>query len=401
MQISPYTIAIPDPELDDLRRRLAATRWPHESSDRSWTRGVPQGYARWLADYWLHEYDWRREEAALNRYPQFMATVDGQPIHFFHVRSRHDGALPLLLLHGWPSSSVEFVGLIDQLTDPEAHGGSADDAFHVILPTTPGFGLSSPLSEGWDAARTAAAYHDLVQALGYDAWGVHGGDVGADIAGEMNHLEGGLVGVHVSTDMPSLLWYARFSGRDPAADPDLTHADREVIREITARTAEDGGYLEIQRTRPTTIGYLLNDSPVGQLAWMAEKFKFWTGQGDRLPDETIGLDRLLTLASLAWFTMSGARSAQFLCTNLHAERDWGRPCHAPVEMAAFGARGNPRALLPPGESPVHWSEFSAGGHFPAMEVPELLVHDLRRFFGTVRGVADEAVKADVMGWRIP
>lgn len=384
MRISPHVIAIPDAELDDLRRRLAATRWPAESHSGDWTRGVPQAYARWLAEYWLNGYDWRREEAALNRHPQSIAEVDGQPIHFFHVRSRHAGALPLMLLHGWPSSSVEFVGLIERLTDPVAHGGTADDAFHVVLPTTPGFGLSSPLANGWDAGRTAAAYDQLMRALGYEEWGVHGGDVGADIAGEMNHLEGGLVGVHVSTDMPSLIWFARFTGSDPAAHPDLTEGERAVVREIAARTAEDGGYLEIQRTRPSTIGYLLNDSPVGQLAWMAEKFKLWTGVGDRLPEETIGLDRLLTLVTLSWFTMSGASAAQFLCTNLHAERDWGRPSFAPLGMAVFGARGNPRALNPQGHLTGHWSEFLTGGHFPSMEVPDLLVQDLRRFFRGLR-----------------
>jgi pimeloyl-ACP methyl ester carboxylesterase len=384
MRISSYTLSIADAQLDDLHHRLAAARWPLEAHADDWTRGVPPAYAMKLRDYWLHEYDWRREEASLNRHPQFIAEIDGQPIHFFHARSRHPGALPLMLLHGWPSSSIEFIGLLERLTDPTSHGGRAGDAFHVVVPTTPGFGLSIPLREGWDAMRTARAYHRLMRALGYDAWGVHGGDIGADIAGEMNHLEGGLVGVHVSTDLPSLIWFARFTGGDPASAPGQSEAERAMVLDVMARMAEDGGYLEIQRTRPSTIGYLLNDSPLGQLAWMAEKFKRWTGQGDRLPEETIGIDRLLAIVSLYWFTMSGASAAQFLCTNLHAARDWGRPSFAPVGMAVFGARGNARALHAAGHAPAYWSEFPDGGHFPALETPDLLVQDLRTFF---RGLA--------------
>ena len=232
-----------------------------------------------------------------------------------------------------------------------------------------------------------------MQALGYTEWGVHGGDVGADIAAEMNHLGGGLVGVHVSTDMPSLLWFARFTGT-ALEHPDLTEEERRILREIAEHTAEDGGYLEIQRTRPTTIGYLLNDSPAGQLAWMAEPFKLWTANGERYPEETIGLDRMLTIVSIAWFTMSGADSAQFLCTNLGAERDWSRRSFAPLGVAVFGARGNPRALQPPGNPPAYWSEYRVGGHFPAMEVPGVLVGDLRRFFGRVRRGVDGADGAD-------
>jgi pimeloyl-ACP methyl ester carboxylesterase len=200
----------------------------------------------------------------------------------------------------------------------------------------------------------------------------------------MNHIAGRLTGVHVSTDLPSLVWFARFAGRDPAAGA-ATAEERAAVEAVVARTAEDGGYLELQRTRPSTIGYLLNDSPLGQLVWMAEKFRLWTGQGDRPLDETIGLDRLMTIASLWWFTMSGASAAQFLCTNLHAERDWTRPRVAPLGMAVFGARGNSRALY--GTADVeHWSEFAEGGHFPALEVPDLLVGDLREFFRERRAV---------------
>jgi epoxide hydrolase len=384
MNIKPFKIAIPQTELNDLHERIKATRWPHEINDSGWERGVPLAYARKLAEYWLQAFDWRKQEAWLNSYDQFMVEIDGQPIHFFHVKSKEEHALPLMLLHGWPSSNVEFVNLIDSLVDPAAHGGKAEDAFHLVLPTTPGFGLSSPMQEHWDAMRTASAYSQLMKALGYKKWGAHGGDVGSDIAGEINHIDQNLVGVHVSTDMPTILWFAMFTGNDPMKNPNFSEGEKQVLQELIQKRAEDGGYLEIQRSRPSTMGYLLNDSPVGQLTWIAEKFKFWTGAGDGLPEAAVDLDQMLTNISLYWFTRSGAAAADFLCTNLHAQRDWGRPSLAPMGMAVFSAKPAARALQDPGGQIPHWSEFQAGGHFPAMEVPELLIGDLRKFFRSLR-----------------
>jgi pimeloyl-ACP methyl ester carboxylesterase len=379
--ITPYTIAIPDADVQDLRNRLAAARWPAaiDLAD-NWSRGVPQPYLRRLAGYWQKAFDWRKQEARLNAYPQFVATMDGQPLHFFHVRSRHQHALPLLLLHGWPSSNVEFVGLLDRLTDPVAHGGDASDAFHVVLPAIPGFGLSSPMHESWDAQRTATALCRLMSELGYTRWGVHGGDVGADVAGEINHIEPNLVGVHLSTDTRSIVWFAQFIGADPLQSPALAADEKETLTPIVRAVAEDGGYLELQKTRPLTIGYLLADSPVGQLAWMVEKLKLWMGDGEKLPEDHVNIDQLLTTVSLYWFTNSGALSAQFLSANLRAQRDWGRPSLAPMGMAVFNAKAGARTLHDPERRIEHWSEFRDGGHFPAMEVPELLVQDLRVFF---------------------
>lgn len=263
-----------------------------------------------------------------------MAEIDGQPVHFFHIKSKEAHAMPLMLLHGWPSSNVEFVKIIDDLVDPVAHGGKAGDAFHVVLPTIPGFGLSSPLREHWDSLRTAGAYSQLMKELGYEKWGVHGGDVGSDIAGEINHIDTNLVGVHISTDMPAIIWYAVFTGKDPVKIPDFSVAEKKALQELMQKGREDGGYLEIQRTRPSTIGYLLNDSP--------------------------------------------------LATNLHAQRDWSRPSLAPIGMAVFSAKSTARALQDPEKQLAHWSEFKEGGHFPAMEVPGLLVADLRKFFHRLR-----------------
>lgn len=380
MNISPFKIAISEKELEYMQERIKGTRWPNEIKDSGWDRGVPLAYARKLADYWLHKFDWRKQEAWLNKYDQFMAEIDGQMIHFFHIKSKEENAMPLMLLHGWPSSNIEFVKMIDALVDPVAHGGKAEDAFHVVLPTTPGFGLSSPIKEHWDSMRTAKAYSQLMKELGYEKWGVHGGDVGSDIAGEINHIDKNLVGVHVSTDMPSIIWYATFTGNDPIKNPKFSDAEKKALQELIQKGGEDGGYLEIQRTRPLTIGYLLNDSPVGQLTWIAEKFKFWTDAGEKIPEETVDLDQMLTNISLYWFTKSGASAADFLCTNLHAQRDWSRPSLAPMGMAVFSAKSTARAMQDPEKQMLHWSEFKEGGHFPAMEVPELLVGDLRKFF---------------------
>lgn len=384
MKISPFKIDISQKELKSLQERLKATRWPNAIENTGWDRGVPIDYAKKLADYWLHKFDWRKQEAWLNQYDQFMAESDGQPIHFFHVRSKEKNALPLMLLHGWPSSNIEFVKMINALVDPVAHGAQAEDAFHVVLPTTPGFGLSSPMKEHWDAMRTAKAYSQLIKDLGYEKWGVHGGDVGSDIAGEINHIDTNLIGVHVSTDMPAILWYATFTGNNPSNNPKFSEAEKETLQALIQKGGEDGGYLEIQRTRPSTIGYLLNDSPVGQLTWIAEKFKFWTDSGEKLPEETVDLDQMLTNVSLYWFTKSGSSAADFLCTNLHAQRDWSRPSLAPMGMAVFSAKSTARALQDPEKQLSHWSEFEKGGHFPAMEVPELLIGDLRKFFHTLR-----------------
>ncbi|MGH7158059.1 MAG: epoxide hydrolase family protein [Candidatus Saccharimonadales bacterium] len=384
MAVKPYKIAIKQSDIDGLKDRLKNARWPHDIKDSDWDRGVPHAYLKKLADYWLHEFDWRKAEAALNKYDQFMAEIDGQNIHFFHVKSKEAGALPLMLLHGWPSSNIEFLKLIDILTNPVAHGGKAEDAFHVVIPTTPGFGLSGPMTEHWDAQRTASAYSKLMKELGYEKWGLHGSDVGTDIAGEVNHIDKNLTGVHLATDMPSIIWYANFTGNDPTKNPKFSKADKELIGALAAKGAEDGGYLEIQKTRPLTIGYLLNDSPLGQLAWIAEKFKFWTDKGSKLPEDTVDLDQMLTNISLYWFTGSGASAADFLCTNLHAQRDWSRPSLAPMGMAVFGAEGPARAMQDPEKQMPYWSEFKQGGHFPAMEVPKLLAGDLRKFFSEYR-----------------
>jgi len=382
--IQSFRIEIPRADLDDLRDRLARTRWPDELSGVGWSRGVPLDYLKGLTDYWRTGYDWRKHEAQLNKFPQFTTEIDGQDIHFLHVRSPHADALPLVLVHSWPGSFVEFTKMIEPLTDPRSHGGDAADAFHVIIPSIPGFGFSTPVREkGWTTGRTARAFAELMSRLGYERYGVHGGDIGAGVAGGMSPAAPDrVVGVHVTSDPPTAVSFALFSG-DPAATPGLSAAEKERVEQMKQRSADGMGYLQIQTTRPQTLAYALNDSPVGQLAWIVEKFKEWTDPAADLPEDAVDRDQLLTNVSLYWFTGSGAWAAHALYESMHAQ-EWGEAGPAPTGWAVFGADPIARRLLDPEHKIKDWSEFERGGHFPAMEVPELLVGDLRNFFRQFR-----------------
>lgn len=367
MSVKPYTLSIPQSQLDDLRHRIKNTRWPNQMKGAGWERGVPISYLKELADYWLNTYDWRKQESEFNQYDQCTTEIDGQLIHFFHVRSKEAKATPLLLSHGWPSSSVEYLKVIDRLTDPQAHG---KDAYHVVIPTIPGFGLSSPVEEtGWQSVRTAKAYDDLMQRLGYEHYAAHGTDIGT----------------HYGSDTQTIvLSVAMFmGGGDPSQNPNLSDPQKERVKQIQAEWDDGIGYLKIQSTRPLTIGYGLNDSPIAQLAWQVEKYKAWTNPSDELPEKKIDIDQMLTNISLYWFTDSGASAANSIYENLHAQRAWGVPSQVPTGYAVFDAETSARPLLDPDQYLKHWSEFKEGRHFPAMEVPELLVGDIQEFFREV------------------
>jgi pimeloyl-ACP methyl ester carboxylesterase len=370
--ISPFRIDIPQAEVDDLHDRLARARWAGEPPGAGWSRGVPPGYLRELAGYWQAEYDWRAAEAALNAYPQFITEIDGQRIHFLHVRSADPDAMPLLITHGYPSSVAEFTQLIEPLISP-AEG----QAFHVVAPSLPGYAFSTPLSgAGWTMSRTARAWAVLMRRLGYQRYGLHGGDVGAGVSGMVAGLDGEhVIGLHVVTDPLTAAATATFipgmadglDGTDPA--------DKLILDRMEAFAKEGAGYLSIQNSRPQTIGYGLADSPVLQLAWIAEKVHEWT-------DQPVDRDQLLTTVSLYWFTSSGASAAHTLYDQAHST-DWGAPPAVPQGFAVFGADATVRKLVPapPG---AHWTEFERGRHFPAMEAPAQLAQDLRAFFGPLR-----------------
>jgi pimeloyl-ACP methyl ester carboxylesterase len=377
-EIRPFRIAVPQADLDDLADRLARTRWPDELPDVGWSRGVPLGHLQELAAYWRDGYDWRRQEARLNELPQCTTTVDGQVIHFVHARSPEPGALPLLVTHGYPSSVVEFLEVIGPLTDPRAHGGDPADAFHVVAPSVPGFGFSTPVRQpGWEIARTAGAFAELMRRLGYERYGAHGGDIGAGVAGILGATRADqVVGTHTTSDARGVALAGVYF---PLPD-DLAEADRARVQERQRQWAEAKGYLDIQSTRPQTLAYALTDSPVGQLAWIAEKFEEWT-------EEAVDRDLLLTNVSVYWFTRGGASAARFIYEGAHAGPDWGSPPTtppAPQGLALFGGDDLLRRVMDPEHKLAHWSEFDRGGHFPALEVPELLVGDVRAFFRPLR-----------------
>lgn len=382
--IRSFRIAIPQTDVDDLTARLGLTRWPADPGGAGWERGVPGAYLRELAAYWHSGYEWRDHEARLNQWPQFTTEIDGQTIHFVHVRSAHAHALPLVLLHGWPGSFVEFVRMIGPLVDPATHGGRDGDAFHVIIPSIPGFGFSVPVRDtGWTTGRTGRALATLMERLGYTRYGVHGSDVGAGVGGALaSAARAHVVGVHFASDPPSAVSFALFTG-DPAVAPGLSAEEKAHVEQLKQSCSDGGAYLQLQSTRPQTLAYALTDSPAAQLAWIVEKFREWTDASVELPEHAVDIDQLLTNVSIYWFTCSGASSAHFLYESMRAQ-EWGDEGDTPTGFAIFGAHPVARRLMDPDQRIHHWSEFTRGGHFPAMEVPELLAADLRDFFRPLR-----------------
>jgi len=391
--LKPYEIAIPQHDVDDLRDRIQRTRWPSDLPETGWARGVPVEYLRDLAGYWAKEFDWRRVEARLNRLQQGITTVEGQRIHFVHARSPRGDATPLLMTHGWPSSPFEFTDVFGPLTDPDAHGAPGAPAFHVVAPGIPGYGFSTPLhGMGWgNLFRVAQAWAELMHRLGYDSYAAHGTDVGSGVALLLPMVDPGhVVGVHLTGTNPAMPF------GPPLPLDGLTGTDRLRAERFNAYQANGLGYLHMQATRPQTLAYSLTDSPVGQLAWIAEKFREWTDPTRDLPDDAVGRDRILTQVSIAWFTASGGSSAHSTYEGMQVYRemaaasgdDSGSPADeesaVPSGVAVFAADNTIRAVMDPDGRIGHWSEFDRGGHFPAMETPDLLMQDIREFVGSLR-----------------
>jgi len=391
--IRPFRIQIPQRDVDDLHARLAHTRWPDEAPGTSWERGVPGGYLRDLAGYWQKNYDWRAAEAALNEIPQFVTTIDGQPIHFLHVRSAEPSAIPLLLTHGWPSSPVEFLRVIGPLTDPRSHGGDPAAAFHVVIPSLPGYGFSTPVRQpGWgNLFRVAQAWAQLMTRLGYDRYAVQGTDVGSGVSGILAMIDAARVaGVHLTGTGAAMPF------GPPVQLDGLSGADRGRAERFNAAQSDAFGYLHLQATRPATLGYALTDSPVGQLAWIVEKFREWTDPAADLPEDAVDRDQLLTNVSVFWFSKAGASSAHGTYEGMQAWRAMiaqeetasgafaSEQAGAPTGVAVFAADTTIRSVMDPAGHISHWSEYDRGGHFPAMEVPDLLVGDIRTFFQNLR-----------------
>ncbi|MFC4061470.1 epoxide hydrolase family protein [Planomonospora corallina] len=408
--IRPFRIDIPQAQLDDLRARLANTRWPDELPGVGWSRGVPVGYLRELAEYWRTGYDWRAHEAALNGHPQYLTTIDGQNVHFLHVRSPEPDALPLVLLHGWPGGVTDFLDVIGPLSDPRAHGGDPAAAFHLVVPSLPGFGFSTPLAgPGMNAARMAGLLVELMSRLGYGRYGVQGYDTGSWVAPEMGRQAPGRVaGVHVN----ALLAFP--AGQEGEMDG-LSQAEQ---RRWQAMQDFNDGYLRCNSKRPQTVAYGLHDSPVGQLAWIVEKFKELTHPQEGLPEDGVERDRILTGVSLYWLTGTAGSAAQIYYEEISAGA-WSGAADGWESAAGDGAGDGSgaaggtwgaqdggwaaaaRGTVPTGvlvsahdvtvrrwaerdHDVVHWTELGGGGHFLAMEEPQALVDDVRAFFEKLR-----------------
>ena len=333
--VRPFHIAVPDAVLEDLRSRLANTRWPERECVDDWTQGVPLGYVRELADYWANEYDWRAREAALNRFDQFTTEIDGLDIHFIHQPSPHADAFPLVLTHGWPGSIAEFHKVIAPLTNPTAHGGQASDAFHVVCPSLPGYGFSGkPHDTGWGVEKTARAWDTLMVRLGYERYGAQGGDMGAQVSTQIGRFGGHCAAIHLNLPL----------GQPPAASlENPTEEDERALARAAYYDRWDSGYSTQQATRPQTLGYGLVDSPVGQLAWIVEKFWAWTDNHGR-PEDALSRDELLDDVTLYWVTASAASAARLYSEELghHHQRRTGRLCRVTHWHGGFPQRRHPR-----------------------------------------------------------
>jgi epoxide hydrolase len=381
--IRPFRIDIPQADLDDLRNRLGRTRWPDQLPGVGWSRGVPLDYVKDLAEHWRTTYDWRAWEARLNHYPQFTTTIDGQNVHFLHVRSPEPDALPLVVTHGWPGSIVEFLDVVGPLSDPRAHGGEPADAFHLVIPSIPGYGFSGPTADaGWDSTRVAKAWAELMGRLGYQRYGAQGGDWGAFVAPELGHVDPQhVVGVHVNA---ATVGFIPFGPVEPDELATFTDAEKVRLERLQRFLSDGNGYFQVQATRPQTLAYALTDSPAGQLAWMVEKFKEWTYPTEELPERAIDRDRILTDVMLYWLTGTAGSSARSYYDVMHSTTWRQGPSGIPTGVAVFAEDVAIRRYAERGNNIVHWSEFDRGGHFAAMEAPDLLTGDVRAFFRGLR-----------------
>jgi pimeloyl-ACP methyl ester carboxylesterase len=387
-RIEPFQIAVKDEVLRDLNERLARTRWPDQIPGTDWEYGVPLATMQELVEYWRAKYDWREQEKKLNELSQFVTRIDGLDIHFVHVRSKEKNATPLVLVHGWPGSFVEFQKVIGPLTDPVAHGGKAEDAFHVVCPSLPGFGFSSqPHERGWSSQRMAESIAKLMARLGYEHYGAQGGDWGSGIVRWLATGDGGhCIGAH--SNFPG--------GNQPMEDPmrGVTPQEIERFQQRQKDLADHKAYGAIQGTRPLTLAYGLNDSPAGLAAWIIDKFWAWSDHGGRL-ENSFTKDELLTNVMIYWVTGTMPSA-----TRIYYESQHNLP--RPTSMTPFQTSGPPAPLgfalfpkeinVPPrawverslGRELVHWTEMPRGGHFAALEQPRLLVEDVRAFFRKLR-----------------
>ncbi|MFT3728953.1 MAG: epoxide hydrolase [Terricaulis sp.] len=375
--VHPFTLAIQQTDLDDLKARLAHTRWPERETVGDWSQGAPLSKVQALCAHWRERYDWRRCETKLNALGQYKTALDGLNIHFLHVRSKHANAMPLLITHGWPGSVIEFMKVIGPLTDPEAHGGKAEDAFHVVAPSLPGYGFSDkPLETGWGVPRIAMAWIGLMQRLGYDRWVAQGGDWGAAVTTAIGLIRPpACAAIHVN--MPLVF-------PTPEDIAVATPAEQKSLAAMQFYQEKDSGYSKQQATRPQSLGYGLVDSPAGQAAWIYEKMYAWTDNGGA-PEDALTPDEMLDNIMLYWLPATGASSARLYWESFASFASI--KLDAPVGVSVY-----PKEIFRPSRrwaerqmsNIIHWNELDRGGHFAAWEQPELYVNEIRNCFRKVR-----------------
>lgn len=383
-EVTEFRIEVSDVELEDLRARLRHAHWPERETVQDWSQGVPLAYLRDLCRYWADQYDWRATEARLNALPQFRTVIDGLGIHFLHVRSPHAAALPLVLTHGWPGSIIEFLKVIGPLTNPTAHGGDADDAFHVVCPSLPGYGFSDkPARPGWGVERIAAAWTVLMSRLGYQRYGAQGSDWGTSVSASIGQQDPDHVaGIHLTPPL---------APPDPATFDDLTEPERAALASLEHAAEWDSGYSQEHATRPQTIGYALVDSPVALCAWIIEKFWAWTDCDGQL-DNVLTRDEVLDNLMLYWLARTGASSARLYWQSSRQVRRWISGPTDDTVAVPTGCSIFPKELQRPSRRWAakrfldirYWNEPERGGHFAAFEQPELFAEEVRAFFRLVR-----------------
>lgn len=374
--IKPFTVAVPQSALDDLHRRINNTRWPATETVADWSQGVPIAAMRDLCAYWADGYDWRRCEAALNAMPQFTTQIDGLSIHFLHVRSPRPDAVPLILTHGWPGSVLEFMKVIGPLSDPAPDA----PAFHLVIPSLPGYGFSDkPTATGWGVEKIADGWITLMRRLGYDRFFAQGGDWGAAVTTAIAMAAPPeLAGIHLN--MPLV-----FPEEGDFAD--LTPAEAKTVERMQYYQDHDAGYAKLQGTRPQTVGYALADSPVGQAAWIYEKFQAWT-DNDGMAEDALSRDAMLDMISLYWLTNSAASSGRLYWESANAFK--AQRLDLPVGVSIFAQeifRPSRRWAERSYPDLVHWNELPVGGHFAAFEQPALFAEELQACFGAMQARA--------------
>ena len=376
-EIRKFQLEVTDAVLDDLKKRLSMTRWPNKETPEDWSQGIPLGYMKELCDYWQHEYDWRAREERLNRFPQFITEIDGVDIHFIHLPSVHQNAQPLIITHGWPGSVVEFHKVIEPLADPTAHGGNTEDAFHVVVPSLPGYGFSGkPEVTGWGIEKIADIWGELMARLGYDHYFAQGGDWGAMVTTHIGlqdkeHCDA----IHLN--MPVVI-------PDPNTMAELTPSEQASLMSMKFYQDWDSGYSKQQSTRPQTVGYGLVDSPSGQAAWIIEKFYQWTDCNGH-PENAISRDELLDNVMMYWLSKSAASSARLYWESFK------NPPQDEVDIPT-GCSIFPKEIVRPSERWIrkrftnlkYYNELEKGGHFAAFEQPEIFLQEIRTYFRSLR-----------------